>query len=107
MKLQAGHLKLVEQALYLGDNPAPIKLTPKEAHLLAILMQHSGKVVSRETLMREVWETNYLGDSRTLDVHICWLRGKLEDDPAHPQLIMTRRGVGYWLNIPTVDQWVV
>ena len=100
MKLQAGSLKLEEQCLYLGDGRPPIKFTPKEAHLLAILLQHPGRVVSRAKLMKEVWQTDYLGDTRTLDVHICWLRQKLEEDPTHPQLLLTERGVGYWLNLP-------
>jgi DNA-binding response OmpR family regulator len=52
--------------------------------------------------MREVWQTDYLGDTRTLDVHICWLRRKVEEDPARPLLILTRRGVGYELNVPEV-----
>ena len=56
MKLQAGHLRLVDQDLYLGENTTPIKLTLKEALLLAVLMQHPGQVVNRETLMREVWQ---------------------------------------------------
>jgi two-component system alkaline phosphatase synthesis response regulator PhoP len=100
MKLQAGPLRLVDHRLYIGDDSASIKLFPKEAHLLAVLMQHPGQVVSRATLMREVWQTEYLGDTRTLDVHICWLRQKLEEDPSHPQLLLTQRGVGYELNVP-------
>jgi len=54
-------------------------------------------VVSRKTLMKHVWETDYLGDTRTLDVHICWLRQKVEPDPKYPQHILTRRGQGYTL----------
>jgi DNA-binding response OmpR family regulator len=100
MKLQVGHLRLVDQSLYLGNDPAAIKLSLREAHLLAILMQHPGKVVSRATLMREVWQTDYGGDTRTLDVHICWLRRKLEEDPTRPRLILTQRGVGYELSLP-------
>ncbi len=100
MKLQAGHLKLVEQHLYIGDNPSPIKLTPKEACLLAVLMQSPGQIVSRARLMREVWQIDYMGDTRTIDVHICWLRSKIEKDPTRPRLIMTQRGVGYELNVP-------
>jgi DNA-binding response OmpR family regulator len=100
MKLQAGPLKLVDRHLYLGDATRPLKLMPKEAHLLAVLMQSPGEVVSRAMLMWTVWQTDYLGDTRTLDVHICWLRRKLEEDPAHPRLILTERRVGYRLNIP-------
>lgn len=70
-------------------------LTPKEFRLLHLLMQHAGEVLNRGTIMKEVWETDYLGDTRTLDVHIRWLREKIEDDPSHPQYIITVRGVGY------------
>lgn len=70
-------------------------LTPKEFRLLYLLMQHAGEVLDRGTIMKEVWETDYLGDTRTLDVHIRWLREKLEEDPSHPRYIVTVRGVGY------------
>jgi DNA-binding response OmpR family regulator len=70
-------------------------LTPKEFRLLRLLMEHADEVLNRGTIMKEVWETDYLGDTRTLDVHIRWLREKLEDDPSHPKLIITVRGVGY------------
>ena len=70
-------------------------LTPKECRLLHLLMEHADEVLSRGTIMKEVWETDYLGDTRTLDVHIRWLREKLEDDPSHPRFIITVRGVGY------------
>jgi len=100
MKLQAGSLTLENRNLYLGNGRPPIKFTPKEAHLLALLMQCPGQVVSRAKIMKEVWQTDYPGDTRTLDVHICWLRQKLEDDPTNPQLLLTHRGVGYQLNVP-------
>jgi len=100
MKLQVGSLRLEDRSLYLGDNRPPIKLTPKQALLMAVLMQHPGQVVDRATLMREVWQTDYTGETRTLDVHISWLRQKLEDDPTLPRLILTQRGVGYELNVP-------
>ncbi len=99
MKLQAGPLKLVEQHVYIGDDPSPIRLSPKEACLLAVLMQSPGQVVSRERLMREVWQTDYLSNNRTIDVHICWLRRLIENDPTRPRLILTQRGVGYELNV--------
>lgn len=100
MKIQAGSFRLEGRRLYLGNGTSPVDFTPKEAHLLAILMQHPGQVVSRARIMREVWQTDYLGDTRTLDVHICWLRHKLEADPTRPQLLLTLRGVGYVLNVP-------
>lgn len=70
-------------------------LTPKQFKLLELLMGHDGEVLNRGMIMKQVWETDYLGDTRTLDVHIRWLREKLEDDPGHPHYIVTVRGVGY------------
>ncbi len=83
----------------LRKNGFEIHLTPKETKLLALLMQNVGKVVSRNRLMQEVWETDYVGDTRTLDVHICWLRQKIEDNPRIPEYILTRRGQGYELRV--------
>ncbi len=80
MKLQAGSLMLEDQDLYFGNSRPTIKITPKEARLLALLMQSPGQVVSRAKIMKEVWHTDYLGDTRTLDVHICWLRQKIEEN---------------------------
>ena len=76
-----------------------VHLTPKETKLMHLLMQREGKVVSRSELMQYVWNTEYLGDTRTLDVHICWLRQKIEDNPRIPELILTRRGQGYELRL--------
>lgn len=73
----------------------PEKLTPKQARLLETLMSHSGQVLTRSFLMKRVWQTDYLGDTRTLDVHIRWVREKIEPDPSCPSYILTRRGVGY------------
>ena len=70
-------------------------LTPKEFKLLLLLMRHPGEVLDRRTIMKDVWETDYLGDTRTLDVHVRWVREKLEDDPSRPQRIITVRGAGY------------
>jgi DNA-binding response OmpR family regulator len=75
------------------------RLTPRLVHLLHILMQHPGEVVGRDRLFREVWNTAYTGDTRTLDVHISWLRVALEEDPRNPRFIKTIRGVGYRLDI--------
>jgi DNA-binding response OmpR family regulator len=75
------------------------RLTPRLAHLLQVLMQHPGEVLERENLFREVWDTDYIGDTRTLDVHISWLRHAIEPDPHHPKYIKTIRGVGYRLDI--------
>ena len=70
-------------------------LTPKECQLLATFMQHPGKILTREFLMREVWETDFTDDMRTVVVHVSWLRKKIEEDPSRPQLIQTVRGMGY------------
>lgn len=73
------------------------KLTPKEFELLKLFMEHPGEIVTRGDLMNKVWKTDYLGDTRTLDVHMRWLREKIEDDPNHPKLVVTVRGEGYRL----------
>jgi DNA-binding response OmpR family regulator len=73
------------------------KLTPKEFELLQLFMNNAGEIVTRRTLMKEIWHTDYLGDTRTLDVHMRWLREKIEDDPNDPHLLVTLRGEGYRL----------
>jgi DNA-binding response OmpR family regulator len=75
------------------------KLTPRLVMLLNILMEHHGEVVEREYLFKEVWETDYTGDTRTLDVHVSWLRRAIELDPLKPKFLKTIRGVGYRLDI--------
>jgi DNA-binding response OmpR family regulator len=80
----------------LGKNT---RLTPRLITLLQILMDKHGEVVEREALFKKVWETNYTGDTRTLDVHISWLRRAIELDPDNPKFLKTIRGVGYRLDI--------
>jgi DNA-binding response OmpR family regulator len=75
------------------------RLTPRQVTLLKTLMEHPGEVIQREALFRLVWDTEYIGDTRTLDVHISWLRHALESDPRHPRFLKTVRGVGYRLDI--------
>jgi DNA-binding response OmpR family regulator len=75
--------------------PNKLELRYKEFELLSLLMLKAGQVVTRAEIFDVVWGTDWLGDMRTLDVHIRWLREKLEDDPANPQYIQTVRGVGY------------
>jgi len=75
-------------------------LTPKQCSLLAFFMQHPNQVISRKDLMESIWHTVYLGDTRTLDVHIRWIREKIEADPLQPTLLLTRRGVGYMMAVP-------
>jgi DNA-binding response OmpR family regulator len=72
-------------------------LTPKEFKLLLLLVEYKDRDLSRRAIMKEVWETDYMGDTRTLDVHIRWVREKIEDDPNRPRRLITIRGVGYRL----------
>jgi DNA-binding response OmpR family regulator len=80
----------------LGKNS---RLTPRLITLLQMLMDKHGEVVERESLFKKVWETNYTGDTRTLDVHISWLRRAIELDPNNPKFLKTIRGVGYRLDV--------
>ncbi len=80
----------------LGKNT---KITPRLVTVLNILMDKHGEVVEREALFKKAWETNYTGDTRTLDVHISWLRQAIELDPDNPKFLKTIRGVGYRLDV--------
>lgn len=75
-------------------------MTPKQCALLQFLMLRTNQVASRREIMESIWETNYLEDTRTLDVHIRWLRECIEPDPSTPVYLLTERGQGYYLNIP-------
>jgi DNA-binding response OmpR family regulator len=75
------------------------RLTPRQTHLLRILMEHSGEVLERAQLFSKVWNTEYTEDTRTLDVHVSWLRQAIEENPRQPEYIKTVRGVGYRLDI--------
>jgi DNA-binding response OmpR family regulator len=76
-------------------NEGPLQLKPKEYELLLFLAEHRGQMVSREFILERVWGWDYIGDSRTVDVHVRWLRQKIEADPAKPERIITVRGGGY------------
>ncbi|HZU67484.1 MAG TPA: response regulator transcription factor [Ktedonobacteraceae bacterium] len=72
-----------------------LELQPKQFELLTYLVRNRGTVLTRDQLLHNVWGYDYAGDTRTVDVHVRWLREKLEEDPANPRLIQTVRGVGY------------
>lgn len=72
-----------------------LDLSPKEFELLAFLVRNRGRAFTRDHLLEKVWGYDYAGDTRTVDVHIRWLRQKIEANPAHPQYLLTVRGVGY------------
>ena len=74
-----------------------LSLTPKEYDLLTFLARNKGLVFSREQLLERVWGYDFAGDTRTVDVHVRWLRQKIEDDPGHPTRLVTVRGAGYKL----------
>ena len=92
-QIGAVKIDLDRRQVFKGD--AELALRFKEFELLSLLIAHAGDVVTRATIFDKVWGTDWLGDMRTLDVHIRWLREKLEDDPGNPRYIQTVRGVGY------------
>jgi DNA-binding response OmpR family regulator len=98
--VSAGCLQLDVVARVVRGPNGEHRLTPKQCNLLTIFMQHPNQVISRRDLMDQIWETAYLGDTRTLDVHIRWLREKIEVDPTRPEVLLTKRGVGYVLAVP-------
>src|SRR5512133_1687775 len=97
--ISAGPIQLdTEQRLVRCEN-RQTRLTPRLVTLLKILIEHPGELVDRKDLFRQVWDTAYTVDTRTLDVHISWLRQAIEEDPRHPKYIKTIRGMGYRLDI--------
>jgi DNA-binding response OmpR family regulator len=93
--IEAGDLRLelAPRRVYLVERE--VSLSPREFDLLAALMRDRGAVLSRDLLLERVWGSDYPGDPHTVDVHIRWLRQKLERDPSAPERILTVRGVGY------------
>ncbi len=92
-----GDLKIDPSAFRVSKKGKPIALTATEFRLLLELAQHAGQVLTRDVLLDRVWNYEYLGDSRVVDMAIKRLRQKVEDDPSHPRLITTVRGLGYRL----------
>lgn len=108
VKQESGKSEIVEnQIIHSGDieidlsrhsvqkKGVQIELNPKEFDLLVFLIRNKGQVFGRETLLEKVWGYDFAGDTRTVDVHIRWLRKKIEDNPELPGLLVTIRGVGY------------
>ena len=87
------------QTNYITCNGREAQATPRVVALLKNLIENKGLILDRESLFKKVWSTDYLGDTRSLDVHISWLRKVIEDDPRHPTLLRTIRGVGYKLDL--------
>ena len=79
-----------------------VTLPLKEFELLELLLEHAGRVLTRETLIDRIWGLDYVGDTKTLDVHVKRLRAKVEQDPSNPSRIVTIRGLGYKYDVPRV-----
>ena len=94
-ELIAGPLRIDQAGRRVNCRGQELELQPKQFDLLIYLVRNRGTVLTRDQLLHNVWGYDYVGDTRTVDVHIRWLREKLEEDPANPKLVQTVRGVGY------------
>ena len=103
-RLVVGDLVLDRTAREVLRGGHPVDMTQREFDLLRTLMEHSGEALWRQDLLDEVWGVDWIGDVRTLDVHIRWLREKVEDDPSAPRYIQTVRGYGYRFADPTAHE---
>lgn len=101
--IKVGDLTIHPDAYTVTKRGENINLTHREFELLHYLAQHIGQVINREHLLQTVWGYDYFGDVRTVDVTVRRLREKIEDNPSHPQWLITRRGVGYYLANPNRD----
>ena len=93
--LTAGELRVDARRRQAFRDGRPLSLKPKEYELLAFLVRHAGRAFTREQLLNEIWGYDFLGDSRTVDVHVRWLRQKIEEQPSKPVMLITVRGTGY------------
>jgi two-component system response regulator RegX3 len=98
--LENGPLRLEIDARRCFLNDVEIKVRKKEFAMLRLFLSHPGRVITREHLINDVWGSDYVGDTKTLDVHIKRLRSLIETDPQAPAMITTVRGVGYRLELP-------
>jgi two-component system OmpR family response regulator len=93
--ISSGNLEIDVTNYQVSINEKLVDLTPKEFSLLQFLVTSKGRIWTRSQILDQLWEHNYIGDVRTVDVHIRWLRKKIETDPSHPKRIVTVRGMGY------------
>jgi len=102
--IRFGHILLYrsKRAVYIEEKGEQ-RLTPKLAQLLEEFLRHPNELVSRRQLMQNVWHTDYVGDTRTLDVHVRWVRECIEKDPSNPTLLRTVRGKGFILALPDLS----
>jgi DNA-binding response OmpR family regulator len=97
--LRVGPIMLDVEQLRAIIREKQVQLTPRLVILLKLLMERAGEVINREEMFRIAWETDYTGDTRSLDVHMSWLRQAIEENVRHPEFIKTVRGVGYRLDL--------
>lgn len=102
-ELEVGDLTINPDAYTVSKRGENIELTHREFELLHYLARHLGQVMTREHLLQTVWGYDYFGDVRTVDVTVRRLREKIEDNPSHPEWLVTRRGVGYYLRNPDAE----
>ncbi len=103
-KIKIGNLEIDTDAYTVKKNNKTIELTNREYELLVYLARHVGQVMTREHLLQKIWDYDYFGDGRTVDVTIRRLREKVEDIPSNPTFLITKRGIGYYLNDPTNNE---
>jgi len=101
--LRVGELVLNLKARSVTRGGVTHHLTPKQCKLLALFMRHPDQVLTRRFIMNQVWETDYLGDTRTLYVHVRWVREKIEENPNEPVYLRTVRNVGYCFAAPQAE----
>ncbi|HEX2031994.1 MAG TPA: response regulator transcription factor [Actinomycetota bacterium] len=94
-RIAVGELEIEPAAATVTKRGQPVRLTKTEFKLLLALASRPGQVFTREVLLQQVWEYDYFGDSRLVDVHVRRLRGKIEDDAGNPRIVQTVRGLGY------------
>lgn len=98
--MQLGRIKLDAGSRRIWRDQHEVQLSQKEFDLLACLMRNRGLALSRDVLLERVWGMDYVGDGRTVDVHVRWLREKIEADPSAPEYLQTVRGIGYRFDAP-------
>jgi DNA-binding response OmpR family regulator len=98
--LQLGPIKLNLAQRRISCGGREERVTPKQARLLEMFLRQPGQLLSRKAIIKHVWDTDYTGDTRTLDVHMSWLRSVIEPNPRKPRYLKTMRGQGYRLDIP-------
>ncbi len=98
-RLKTGQITLDLEQHHVRCQDRKTHITPRLSAILEVLMRRAGEVVKREELFKQVWDTDFTDDTRTLDVHISWLRKAIEEDPRKPKFLKTLRGVGYRLDV--------